>query len=233
LRALLLPDLEWAEQPPGLPNPCRFALNGADDVLAENAFAQPGGGQVAVCHDESVNVLDAGGFVVGYDNACAPAWTPEGQLTFVRDGGLFQGERRLLSRSELGELLGRPSALQEVAWVDDERFWAVARSGAGSILALMTTDRLVFSPSFTSGTIEGLRVSSSGMVAASSDEGVVMFDSGGRRALTFPNGTAVAWQPGELIAAVATPTEVLFVAPVSREVVSLPLAVSDLEWVIP
>jgi hypothetical protein len=32
---------------------------------------------------------------------------------------------------------------------------------------------------------------------------------------------------------VATPTEVLFVAPVSREVVPLSLEVSDLEWVVP
>jgi hypothetical protein len=32
---------------------------------------------------------------------------------------------------------------------------------------------------------------------------------------------------------VATPKEVLFVAPLSREVVTLPLAVRDLEWVVP
>ena len=63
------------------------------------------------------------------------------------------------------------------------------------------------------------------MVAAQSDQGVVVFDSGGRRAMTFPNGNAVSWAPGELIAAIATPNEVLFVAPVSREVVSLPLPV--------
>ena len=51
--------------------------------------------------------------------------------------------------------------------------------------------------------------------------------------MTFPNGRAVAWAPGQLVAAVATPTEILFVAPVSREVVSLPLAVRDVEWVVP
>ncbi len=97
----------------------------------------------------------------------------------------------------------------------------------------MTTDGLVSAPSFTTQIIEGLRVSATGMVAARTDQGVVFFDSGGRRALTFPNGRAVAWAPGELIAAVATPNEILFVAPVSGEIVTLPLAVRDLEWVAP
>ena len=233
LQAIQLPDLQWAERPPGLPSPCRFELDESDEVIAEIAVPQPGGGQVAVCQNNAVDVFNEEGLLVGYPGGCAPAWTPDGRLTFVRNGALVEPERSLLSRRELEDLLGRPSALEEIAWVDDERFWAVARSGAGAILALMTTDRLVFSPTFTSRTIEGLEVSSSGMVAARSDEGVVIFDSGGRRALSFPNGRAVAWEPGELIAAVATPTEILFVAPVSREVVSLPLAVSDLEWVIP
>ena len=97
----------------------------------------------------------------------------------------------------------------------------------------MTTDRLVSSPSFTTQTIDTLRVSASGMVAARTDQGIVFFDTGGRRALTFPNGRAVAWAPGELIAAVPTPSEILFVAPVSGEIVTLPLAVRDLEWVVP
>jgi hypothetical protein len=35
------------------------------------------------------------------------------------------------------------------------------------------------------------------------------------------------------VAAVAAPRQILLVAPVSREVVPLPLAVEDLEWVVP
>jgi hypothetical protein len=71
------------------------------------------------------------------------------------------------------------------------------------------------------------------MVAALTDVGVVFFDAGGRRALTFHDGLAVTWSPDQLVAAVATPDAILFVAPLSREVVSLPLAVRDLEWVVP
>ncbi len=159
-------------------------------------------------------------------------------MTFIRDGGLFEGgfgeqKRRLMSRDEVSELLGRPSALEEITWADNERFWAVVRSGPSAIVALMTTDRLVSAPSFATRAIEGLRVSASGMVAAHTDQGVVFLDSGGRRALTVRNGLAVAWAPGEPIAAVATPSEILFVAPLSAEIVTLPLAVRDLEWVVP
>jgi hypothetical protein len=71
------------------------------------------------------------------------------------------------------------------------------------------------------------------MAAVSSDRGVVFFDSGGRRALTFTNGRDVTWAPGEVVAAVSTPREVIFVAPLSGEVVTLPLEVRDLEWVAP
>jgi hypothetical protein len=232
LRALHLPGLQWAEQPPGPPSPCRFALDDQDGVHPENEVPQPGGGQVAVCRNQAVDVLNDEGFFVGYPAACAPAWRPDGRLTFIRDGGLFEPTRRLLSRGEVSAFLGRPSVLEEVAWMDDRRFWAVVRSGESAIVALMTTDELVFSPSFTTRTIEGLRVSATGMVAARTDQGVVLFDSGGRRALTFPAGQAVSWAPGELVAAVATPSEILFVAPVSREVVTVPLTVRDLEWVV-
>jgi hypothetical protein len=235
LRALRLPDLVWDEEP-DVRAPCQFTLDSDGTPLAESVSAPDGGDLTASCEGPDLQVFQNGGFRARLSNACGPAWMGDGTLTFIRDGGLWRGvedARRLVSREQVSEIFGRPSALEEVAWVDDERFWAVVRSGGNATVALMTTDRLVFSPSFTSRTIEGLRVSSSGMVAARSDEGVVLFDSGGRRALTFPNGRAVAWEPGELIAAVATPTEILFVAPVSREVVPLPLAVRDLEWVIP
>ena len=220
-----------------MPAPCKFTLTPNDAPLDEAFSVSPDGELRATCEGGSLRVFQNGGFRTGLPDACGPAWMGDGTLTFVRNGELWEGiedARRLLSRERVSELLGRPSALEEIAWFDDQRFWAVVRSGETAIVALLSTaDDLVFSPSFTAREITGLRVSATGMVAARADQGVVFFDSGGRRALTFPNGRAVAWAPGELIAAVATPSEVLFVAPVSREVVSLPLAVRDLEWVVP
>ena len=120
---------------------------------------------------------------------------PDGTLTFIRDGELFRagtGASASPSPEKLSEQLGRPSVIEEVAWVRDDQFWAV-RSGESATLALLTTGQLAMSPSFTARMIEGLRVSWTGIVAAETDRGVVFFDNGGRRALTFPNGRAVTW----------------------------------------
>jgi hypothetical protein len=236
LRALRLPDLVWDEEP-DVPAPCKFTLTPNDVPLDEAVSVSPTGELRAACEGGGLRVFQNDGFRAQLSGACGPAWMGDGTLTFIRNGGLWRGiedAHRLVSREQVGETFGRPSALEEVAWLDDERFWAVVRSGGGAIVALMSTaNSLAFSPSFTTRAIEDLRVSASGMVAARTDQGVVFFDSGGRRALTFPNGRAVAWAPGELFAAVATPSEVLFVAPVSREVLPVSLEVSDVEWVVP
>jgi sugar lactone lactonase YvrE len=240
LHALRIPELTWADEPAGIPGPCRFSLGPDDELYAESAVPRPQGRLIAQCHETGVNLFGTRGTALNtFTGACAPTWTPDGRLTFVRDGQLFlfetpaHVEQRLLSRAELSELLGRPSALEEIAWVRDDQFWAAVRSGETATLALLTTGQLAMSPSFTTRTIERLRVSSTGIVAAETDRGVVFFDNGGRRALTFPNGRAVTWAPDQVIAAVATPQSILLVAPISGEVVSLPLAVSDLEWVVP
>ncbi len=235
LRALRVPDLIWEEEPDAAA-PCTFTLGPRGTAVDKSISVSPTSELRATCQGGSLRVFDDAGLRAELANACAPAWMGDGTLTFIRNGGLWQGmddAQQLLSRQQVSELFGRPAALEEVAWVDDERFWAVVRSGESATVALMTTDRLVSSPSFTTRTIENLHVNATGLLAARTDQGVVFFDSRGERALSFPNGRAVAWAPGELIAAVATPSEVLFVAPLSREVVTLPLAVRDLEWVVP
>lgn len=236
LRALRLPDLIWEDKPDGEPTPCRFALDAADEAVAESISVAPGGHLRATCRDGRLAVFGAAGPTIDIPDACAPAWMPDGTLTFIRDGELWQGTvepRRLITRAELRTMFGRDAALEEVAWFDDERIWAVVRVGASDAIAAMTESRLVYSPTFTAPRIEGLQVSPTGMVAARTERGIVFFETGGRRALSFPGAKAVTWAPGNLVAAVATPGQVLFVAPVSREVVPLPLAVEDLEWVVP
>jgi hypothetical protein len=237
LRALEMPDLAWSARTLPVSSPCRFNLDGNEQPLTENEKPEPGGDRVASCSADTVRVEDPDGTGLEIPGPCAPGWMPDGTLTFIRDGELYRldGEtpRLLISGEELRERLGRPSALEEVAWVTDRQLWAVVRSGDTATLALLTEGQLALSPSFTARKIEGLQVSTTGMVAARTDDGVVFFDAGGRRALTFHDGLAVAWAPDQLVAAVATPGAILFVAPISGEVVSLPLAVSDLEWVVP
>jgi hypothetical protein len=240
IHALQIPEFTWADEPAGVAGPCRFSLGPGGEIYAESVIPRPQGQLLAECRGARVNLFDTRGVRIDTFNlACAPTWTPDGRLTFLRDGQLFlaetpaRSEQRLMSRTELGGLLGRPSALDEIAWVRDDQFWAAVRSGDTATLALLTTGQLAMSPSFTTRMIEHLRVSSTGIVAAETDRGVVFFDNGGRRALTFPNGRAATWAPNQVIAAVATPQSILLVAPISGEVVSLPLAVNDLEWVVP
>jgi hypothetical protein len=229
LRAIELPSLAWARNPPGSTNQCRFTLGENEEVLGEGAVPQLGSSRVAGCTGRTVDVFNDEGFLAEYAMACAPAWKPNGQLTFIRNGGLFEPKRRLLSRRDVSRLFGRPSALEEVAWLDDELFWAVVRSGDRATVALMSTDGLHSTPLLGARMIEGLRVGAT-MVAARTERGVVFVDAGGRAALTIPNGQAVTWKPGGEIAAVATPNRVLFVLPSRRQVATLPLAVRDVEW---
>lgn len=222
LRVLELPGLEWADDAPGLDSPCRFAVD--DGVaLAEERVPRPGGGRPGSCGDMA---------------DCSFAWTPDGRPTFVSGGELFAGtpggrSELLVSGDGLAEIFDGAAELEEIAWLDEKRFWAVVRRAGAEGIALMSADALVYSPWFAAPRVEGLHVSSAGMVAASSDRGVVIFDGGGRRRLNFTNGLDVSWAPGDLIAAVSTPREILFVAPINGDVVSFPLEVEDLEWVAP
>lgn len=205
IRALRVPSLEFEEEP-NVRAPCNFSLDASGGVLASDVSAAPIGELTAVCEDGGLNVFQDGGFRTRLTNACAPAWMGDGTLTFLRNGGLWHGiedARQLVSREQVGELVGRPSALAEIAWVDDERFWAVVRSAESSVVALLTTDRLVSSPSFTTTTIDGLRVSASGMVAARTDQGSSSSTPAGsarsrsrtgRRSLGRPASSSPRWR---------------------------------------
>jgi len=238
LSALELPSLEWAEDPPGLPNTCRFAVDEDGAVLDEGTVPEPGGGRrTAICtHGAELTTVTENEISYTF-RGCAPAWTPDGRLTFIRNGALFlRGsgplQQRLLSRQTLSGLFGRPSALEEVAWLDDELFWAVVRSGRRATVALLSTDRLLSTPLFAARMIEGLRAGGT-MVAARTERGVIFVDASGTPVFTVPEGQAVAWEPGGQLAAVARPNEVLIVSPSRRRVATLPLGARDLEWVEP
>jgi hypothetical protein len=231
-----LPSLEWAEDPPGLPNACRFGLDEDGAVLDEDTVSEPGGGRrTATCARGGEVTTATENEVVYTFRGCGPAWTPDGRLTFIRDGELFERgsgfrQDRLLSRQRLGELFGRPSALEEVAWLDDELFWAVVRSGRRATVALLSTDRLLSQPRVAARAIQGLRGGGT-MVAARTERGVVFVDASGTPVFTVPHGQAVAWEPGGQLAAVTTGVGVLIVSPSSRATVTLPLGARDVEWV--
>ena len=100
LRALSLPDLKSAAPPEAPDLGCEIS------VSPDGRQAAPGGARwspdsshYAICHAGLVDVVPGR---EAYDG-CAPAWRPDGMLTFVRNGALRQArfERVLVPRREL------------------------------------------------------------------------------------------------------------------------------------
>ena len=128
---------------------------GCRSSLWRSAVWQPRGILVARCRHGRVEVLVPRRRVSFTREGCAPAWRPDGTLTYVRDGELVQstvprGRRVLLSREDVaravdgvligpragnefravaayGQLPGATRSLKEVAWLDDERLAAIVR----------------------------------------------------------------------------------------------------------
>jgi hypothetical protein len=235
LWALRLPEFEWEELRGDRIVPCRFAVAGERFIIPEDVVPQPGGELRAACRGGGVEVYDpVEASVASYPGACAPAWRPDGSLTFIRDGELVGAwplaeERIVLSRGDLARAIGPGARLQEVAWIGDEELWAVVRSGGNAVLAGFRDGRLFVPPAYSSSR-SGRLQASVGLVALESEGAVLIFDGGGRRLMTISGARAISWKPGSRVVAVAAPRELLLVAPHSREVAVVPVYAADVEW---
>jgi hypothetical protein len=237
LRALRLPELEWLAEPAPA-GPCRFTVDANGELFPEHATFARGGELGAVCNGNTVDVFDEPGPVVlRRVEGCAPAWKPDGSLTVLRKGELVQAigldqERVLLSRDDIARALGPRARPVEVAWLDNSSFGVALRRRGLLELAVFRGRHLVARPSFSSARIEGLRAGASRLLAAETGKpqfAVSFFDRRGRLLLSV-GGRAFSWQPEGAVAAVAGRLQILFVDPRARDVVSLPLFTSDLEW---
>ena len=185
---------------------------------------------------------------------CDPAWRPDGRLTVVHRGELWEARppdvrpRRVLSRAELrsrfDELLPSPDArsleVTEAAWPSDTRLVAVLRKTEEPryLIAAFEGKRLrLWRCCFED--LRTLRVSpAGGFVDVASEQGVLVFDRGGG---FFPVGiadgrpaNAVAWSPSDRFVAVARAGSVVVLEPGEeglREVARLPIEAGDLRWV--
>lgn len=163
LRALRLPTLE-AVPPPKL-RACRFELPPDPEAGATLAGVtwNPSGRLAAQCRRGRVEVLDAAGQRVFHSDGCAPAWKPNGTLTFVRNGNVIdcgyggRCERVAFSKRELRETLKRHSPTErafrslafrfrEIAWFSDTRLGAIVRSQLSGDLAVVLERKRVLNP---------------------------------------------------------------------------------------
>jgi hypothetical protein len=250
IRLLQLPDVD-APIETAAAGPC--AEGGAPGVgVGFGGEARAPTGEVSArCRNGRGQLLQRG-VVRGEFPGCAPAWRPDGALTFVVGGELARlracGEARpcvrvLVSRREIARvfshepwLLERP-VLTEVAWLDEDTFAAIVRDRARAqyVVGVFRGRRLVGAPPFVYGRLTGLRASPYGSFAAArGDTGsIVLLDAeGDLRPDGLSGAHAIAWSPDETWTAMARRDAVYLFETGTRAVrlIRLPIAVADLDW---
>jgi hypothetical protein len=234
LRALRLPDLRAAWS--FTSEFCRFDVNSAGEVVV----GPP-------CPGDGVRARATDGSSRGYPG-CAPAWKPNGELTFVLDGDVQTPEGEVLAehvarfaRFALGE--GSRLAVQQVAWLSDTRLAAVvaARAVASNVVVMVENGMPVSEPIFVDdGAMIQLGRNRQEIFVSGSDFGVQVlnrdgaFVSGSR--FPFLDIAAVVESPDADWVALARPGNVCIypeIEPPPRErfpVACLPFDAVDLAW---
>ncbi len=200
LRAIRLPSLEIESA--FTVSDCRFAV--APDGSVASGSSCPG----------TLALATPDGTVVGLFEGCAPAWKPNGELTFVRDGQVLSVPRSCTGTidecarvalprgtirravSSLGRDPPAREVVREIAWLDDARLGVIVRRTVGSGDSRRTLDfvvvfdgrRFLGPLSFGTGRLTDLTVNRPGRrFFASGDvvQGVFELDDRGRYANTL------------------------------------------------
>jgi hypothetical protein len=180
----------------------------------------------------------------------APAFRPEGRLTFIRGGRLFEWSVRCPPAAErvvfrgLRTLVrcprlvrGAPDRLREVVWLDDRDFAAVTGEEYAPTLVVVRNGsaRSVFQ---ALGARMGALESSPGgrFVAVRVDGSLAVFDTRRGRPVPLPPGAdgplmAIAWSEDDRYAVVASERALHVYSPSKPfQGVTIPVAAVDVEW---
>jgi hypothetical protein len=243
LRALRLPSLAAAPAP----------LGGGCHALVSPASAPPGWSLwprntplAARCDEQRRVIVSAtAGPSLPMIGGCAPAWRPDGSMTYIRRGAIVQFPRTgraqvLRSQLQLAAALESLPALRgvsewrtsRVAWLGPARFAIVASNGSRTVLGVFSGRRIVAVNTRVPPRVIELRGSPRGnYVVLGTTSGVRVYDARRRdlrRVRSFGMLAAVAWSSDERWLAVAHQQNVLLEGPGGS--VALPLRALDLAW---
>src|SRR3954470_11095462 len=192
--------------------------------------------------------VTSGGWSYAFQGS-APAFKPDGTLTFVRDGRLYEwtarcpAKARIIRFQELHDvprcvepITDAPHGIREVAWLADDRYAAVAGpDGAMSVLVVGDgAERRLFTGVGTR--VGALEASPAGRyLAARVDGAFALFCTAAPGVRPLPRSDelvrGIAWSPDDRLAALVTESSVR-VFPVGRpkRAVALPLSVAAARW---
>ena len=241
LHALSLPDLKPGPVPEGADTGCEISVSPDGKKVAPGAARwSADSSRYAICRGGRIDVVPTR---ESYDG-CAPAWRPDGTLTFIRDGAVRQAwhERILVPRRELVRAArnhpNAPSearvtrlALPDLSWSSRREVVALieARYGfgvsqAGTVIAGFRDGRLAWqAPRF--GHFSRLIIARGGDVMPVPVERQQL----SVRFRITPSGPA-AWSPDGRQLAAATRTSVYIVDSAAARSVRIPVRARDLAW---
>jgi WD40 repeat protein len=179
----------------------------------------------------------------------APAFRPEGRLTFIRDGRLLEWTVRCPPSAERVVFRGlralvrcpnpvenAPDRLREVIWLDSREFVGIAGQDLYSTLAVVRPEGSETIFRAIGARMGSLSASPDGRyVSVRIDGQLAVFDVERTRPMPLPGGadqaTAIDWSPDGAYTVIAS-LRSLHVYPASRpnEAVTLPLSAIDADW---
>jgi hypothetical protein len=235
---LSLPALRWAA-PGRQPTDC--GLWSRPPVEADSGIAAK---QV---NADTIEVT-SGGWSYAFEGS-APAFKPDGTLTFVRDGRLYEWTARCPAKAQIirfqelhdvprcvEPISGAPRGLREVAWLAEDRYAAVAGpDGAMSVVVVgVGTERRLFTGVGTR--VGALEASpAGGYVAARLDGAFALFRTASSGIRPLPRTDelvrGIAWSPDDRLAALVMESSVqVFRVTRPQRSVTLPLSVAAARW---
>lgn len=247
LRALSLPALTPAPVPGGIDVGCDISVSpDGRHVAGAGARWSPDGRQYAICRGTRVDVVDAaGGPARGTYTGCAPAFRPDGALTFARDRAILEARlsRILVPGRELERAaLSHPNApfearieqltIRDLAWLAEDEVAALIEvrfvhglpETAVIVAGFVRGDLAWRKPYFSR--FDRLVVSPGDDVVPEPAAPTFPFVTSRLQ----PAGRQFDWSPDSRLLAIATRASIFVVDVASQRLVRIPVTARDLAW---